>query len=87
MSIPVIRGEHEMQVDYENYEHLQPIPRLYGYVGAAAAFVAFLGLHRIVQRFAIPTAITEKNKIQWKWKNIFVSWIHSVIVGVWVLSR
>lgn len=73
-----------MNPEFENYELLEPIPRIYGYSGALVSFLAFLCIRPAVERYAIPDSVTEGNR--WKWKNILLSWSHSFVVGAWVLS-
>lgn len=55
----------------------------YGYASMAVAIVFFSILNRIVLIFdKDPTRTAES----WKWRNLFISWIHAFIVGVWDIT-
>lgn len=56
----------------------------YGYSVTAASFGLFMLLNRLVKRYAIPDWIDEAER--WRWKNVLISLIHAVIIGVWTLS-
>jgi len=73
-----------MKPEFESFELLEPIPTVYGYAGALVSFLVFLCVRPAVQRYAIPDSVSERNR--WKWRNILISWCHSVVVGAWVIS-
>lgn len=55
----------------------------YGYASMAVSIVFFSILNRIVLIFdKDPTRTAES----WKWRNLFISWIHAFIVGVWDIT-
>lgn len=65
------------------YEELEPIPQEIGYGIIVFTVIFFQIVNQIVQRYGrSPT--TDENT--WKWRNLFVSWIHACIVGTWDLS-
>jgi len=70
-------------VDYE-YERLEPIPVVYGYLGVAASALFFLFVNQILVWIGNPKSVKEKD--EWKYRNLLVSWIHAVLIGVWDLS-
>jgi len=82
-----------MGVAYENYEHLEPIPFVYGLGWIVSSVILFQTLNEILKRSyhaskATPgiEADTKASDDLWKWRNLLISWIHAVIVGTWDLS-
>jgi len=67
-----------------NFELLEPIPVVYGYTGVAVSVVFFQSLNQFLLQFGSPTSVRIDE--MWKWRNLFVSWVHAVIVGTWDLS-
>ena len=67
-----------------NFELLEPIPLVYGYAGIAVSVVFFQSLNQLLLRFGSPKSLRIDQV--WKWRNLFVSWVHAVIVGTWDLS-
>jgi len=67
-----------------NFELLEPIPLVYGYTGIAVSVVFFQSLNQFLLRFGSPKSVRIDE--MWKWRNLFVSWVHAVIVGTWDLS-
>jgi len=67
-----------------NFELLEPIPLVYGYTGIAVSVVFFQALNQFLLRFGSPKSVRVDEV--WKWRNLFVSWVHAVIVGTWDLS-
>ncbi|CAH1802483.1 unnamed protein product, partial [Owenia fusiformis] len=60
-------------------EHIESKYILYGVV---SSFLFFQIVHKIVVSFGSPSAVRESD--HWKWKNILISWIHSVICSLWI---
>jgi len=67
-----------------NFELLEPIPLMYGYTGVAVSVVFFQSLNQLLLRFGSPKSVHVDEV--WKWRNLFVSWVHAVIVGTWDMS-
>jgi len=67
-----------------DYEHLEPIPIGYGYAGILFSIVFFQSINQLLLRIGSPTSVRKEDV--WKWRNLFVSWIHAVIIGAWDLS-
>jgi len=67
-----------------NFELLEPIPLVYGYTGIAVSVVFFQSLNQFLLRFGSPRSVHVDEV--WKWRNLFVSWVHALIVGTWDLS-
>ena len=56
------------------------IPPRYGMSAVLASMVFFQILNKLV---GTPKSIETE---VWKWKNLFISWVHAVIIGVWDLT-
>lgn len=69
-----------MQPEYENYDHLEPVPGCYSYSFVLVVFLALQSLRVFVKRYATPTSVAEQDR--WKWQNIQISWCHSTITGL-----
>lgn len=54
-----------------------------GYASMAISIVFFSILNRIVLIFDKDPGRTAES---WKWRNLFISWIHAFIVGVWDIT-
>ena len=67
-----------------NYEQLERIPVAYGYAGICVSVIFFQSLNQLLLRFGSPLTVGKDNF--WKWRNLFVSWVHALIVGTWDLS-
>jgi len=67
-----------------NFESLEPIPLIYGYTGIAVSVVFFQSLNQLLLRCGSPQSVHIDEV--WKWRNLFVSWVHAVIGGTWDLS-
>jgi len=80
-----VNGHRSMSkvVDYE-YERLEPIPASYGCAGIVLSVAFFQTLNQTVLRVGSPKAVGREN--YWKWRNLVVSWMHALIVGVWDIT-
>ena len=67
-----------------DYEHLEPIPASYGYAGIVLSVAFFQTLNQTVLRIGCPKAVGREN--HWKWRNLVVSWMHALIVGIWDIT-
>jgi len=67
-----------------DYERLEPIPASYGYAGIVLSVAFFQTLNQVVLRIGCPKAVGREN--YWKWRNLVVSWMHALIVGVWDIT-
>lgn len=68
----------------DDYLELRPVSVYYGYCLAFASFLFFC-LLRVVACYATPDSINEVHE-KWKWRNVLLSWIHAVLIGIWVLT-
>lgn len=85
---------------YENYEHLERIPFAYGLGTIVSSLIFFQTLNEVLKRREAtghrPTAASSSatggrareggSDDPWKWRNLFISWIHALIVGTWDLT-
>lgn len=79
-----------MTVAYENYEHLERIPFVYGAAIISSSVILFQTLNEILKRCYRSSSATgvagRGGDDPWKWRNLFISWVHAIIVGTWDLS-
>jgi len=67
-----------------DYERLEPIPASYGCAGIVLSIAFFQTVNQTVLRVGSPKAVGRDN--YWKWRNLVVSWLHALIVGVWDIT-
>ena len=63
---------------------LEDSPILLGACVTAVSAVTFQLISEFTRSFLTPSKIAEAS--QWKWKNTFVSFVHSVLTGLWSLA-
>jgi len=68
-----------------DYERLEPIPASYGVAGIILSIAFFQTLNQTVLWIGCPRAVGRDNAY-WKWRNLGVSWVHALIVGVWDIT-
>ena len=52
----------------------------YAYIGVLASAVAFQIANQILIVVGPPKSVQTD---EWKFRNLFISWIHALIVGIW----
>ncbi|XP_020506704.1 TLC domain-containing protein 1 [Labrus bergylta] len=64
------------------------IPMLKSYPGATVLVFALLFrvIHRLLQRIPVPKLVKQNEHSTWKWKNLSVSIVHSLLTGTWALT-
>jgi len=67
-----------------DYESLEPIAASYGCAGIVLSIAFFQTLNQTVMRIGSPKAVGREN--YWKWRNLVVSWMHALIVGIWDIT-
>ncbi len=55
----------------------------YAYLGVLASALCFQIINQIVTVYGPPKSVQIG---EWKYKNLFISWIHALIVGTWDAS-
>ena len=73
-----------MGLEVERMDSNEPIPALYGIIGVFVTAIFFQIINQVTQKVGAPSAV-EKSDV-WKWRNLFISWIHALIVGSWDIS-
>lgn len=71
------------QKAYQSAWNMESLGLTYGLATIAVSSLCFQCLSVFVSRYATPSVV--KTKHLWKWKNISVSWIHSLLTGVWAM--
>ena len=76
------------ETDYTNIASDHPsVNSRYGILAMISTVFIFHILNRLISYSGPPTSIAAKGKEEvWKWRNLFLSWIHAFIVGSWDLS-
>ncbi|KAI3354129.1 hypothetical protein L3Q82_018678 [Scortum barcoo] len=46
----------------------------------------FRVVHRLLQRLPVPKVVKENELHSWKWRNLSVSMVHSLLTGTWALT-
>lgn len=62
------------------FEALEPIPFSYGCAGLVSTVIFFTIINRIVTSIGPPKSVDTDT---WRWNNLFISWIHAFITGLW----
>ncbi|XP_060902888.1 TLC domain-containing protein 1 [Labrus mixtus] len=64
------------------------IPMLKSYPGATVLVFALLFrvIHRLLQRLPVPKLVKQNELTIWKWRNLSVSIVHSLLTGTWALT-
>ena len=60
----------------------QDVEVWHGYIVFFSAIAFFQGLNYVVMRCGNPKAV-RSDVDPWRWRNLFISWVHAAIVGVW----
>lgn len=63
-------------------------PALKGHPGPSVLLCSLLFrlAHRLLQRLPVPTAVRQDAFRAWKWRNLSVSMVHSLLTGPWALT-
>ncbi|KAB7505850.1 TLC domain-containing protein 2 [Armadillidium nasatum] len=64
--------------------YLKNIESYFGLISIFVSFWIFFILNKSLT-FVIPKAVLKTDKEKWKWKNIMISLIHSVVAGLWAV--
>ncbi|XP_056905379.1 TLC domain-containing protein 1 [Takifugu flavidus] len=64
------------------------VPALKSHPGPSvlAFSLIFRVVHHLLQQLPVPKAVKHNDFYSWKWKNLSVSMVHSVLTGTWALS-
>jgi len=66
------------------YDALPPVPVKYGLSVIISSVIGFHILNEIVVKVGVPNTVEAKDT--WKYRNLVISWIHALVVGVWDLT-
>lgn len=64
------------------------VPALQSHPGPSVLAFAliFRVVHHLLQQLPVPKAVKHNDFYSWKWKNLSVSMVHSLLTGTWALS-
>lgn len=51
-----------------------------------ACSLIFRVVHHLLQKLPLPKAVKHSHFHSWKWKNLSVSMVHSLLTGTWALT-
>ena len=77
------RAKELLKSVYVNGDGLIPAKDIniaYGYIVMVVTIVTFHFVNVILKQFPCPEKVTEK---PWRLRNLFISWLHALIVGPW----
>ncbi|KAF6724954.1 Calfacilitin [Oryzias melastigma] len=67
-------------------EALVPLVKSYPGLSVLAVSLVFRLTHRLLQNLPVPKVVRQDAFRSWKWKNLSVSMVHSVLTAVWALT-
>ncbi len=70
-------------VSEENYDRTQNSGTLFGVLVVLASALSFEIFSKIVENCFTPKAAQHS---PWRWKNILVSFVHSILSGTWAVT-
>lgn len=64
------------------------IPVLKSHPGSSVLVFSLLFrlVHRLLQRLPVPKVVKQNDLYSWKWRNLSVSVVHSLLSGTWALT-
>lgn len=70
-----------MASDSDYTRSMQKVEVRYGYLMIFSTIIVFHSLNNLVARY-VGTPKSVRND-PWRWRNLFISWIHGMICGSW----
>lgn len=67
-------------------ETLLPALKSYPGLSVLAFSLIFRAIHHLLQQLPVPKAVKQNDFYSWKWKNLSVSMVHSLLTGTWALT-
>ncbi|XP_064648656.1 TLC domain-containing protein 2-like [Lineus longissimus] len=68
-----------------NLTHTEPMDVRYGWYGMFGTILFFQVLNKLVTYVGSPSFVHNKPNEFWKFRNLFISWVHAFIAGTWTL--
>ncbi|CAG08966.1 unnamed protein product [Tetraodon nigroviridis] len=67
-------------------EALVPALKSHPGLSVLVCSLVFRVVHHLLQRLPVPKAVRQNDFHSWKWKNLSVSVVHSLLTGTWALT-
>ncbi|KAL2096730.1 hypothetical protein ACEWY4_008878 [Coilia grayii] len=67
-------------------ETLLPLVQQHTALAVVGFSVAFRGVHHLLRKLPMPKVVKNDDFRTWKWRNLSVSLVHSLLTGVWAVS-
>lgn len=65
---------------------MDALPKSHPGPAVLACSLLFRVLHRLLRRLPVPKEVTRSELHSWKWRNLSVSMVHSLLTGTWALT-
>lgn len=70
----------------ERMEALFPVLKSHPAQSVLVCSLLFRVVHRLLQRLPVPKVVRQDEYRSWKWRNLSVSMVHSLLTGTWALT-
>lgn len=67
-------------------EALLPLLKSHPGPSVLVCSLLFRVAHQLLQRLPVPEVVKQDDFRSWKWKNLSVSMVHSLLTGAWALT-
>lgn len=67
-------------------EALLPVLKSHPGQSVLVCSLVFRVVHRLLQRLPVPKVVRQDDYRSWKWRNLSVSLVHSLLTGMWALT-
>lgn len=67
-------------------EALLPALKSHPGLSVLAFSLLFRGVNHLLQQLPVPKVVKQNDFSSWKWKNLSVSMVHSLLTGTWALT-
>lgn len=82
----VIRGQKGSARGEARMEALIPALKSHPGLSVLAFSLIFRGVNRLLQQLPVPKVVKQNDFTFWKWKNLSLSMVHSLLTGTWALT-
>lgn len=79
-------GKRESKGGERRMEALLSLLQRYSGLAVVAFAVAFRCVHHLLRNLPVPKVVKNDEFRFWKWRNLSVSLVHSLLTGVWAVT-
>lgn len=80
------RAETEGEQGEERMDALIPVLKNNPGPSVLVFSLLFRVVHRLLQNIPVPKVVKQNDLHSWKWRNLSVSMVHSLLTGTWALT-